>query len=237
MLVRERYIEVPLIMIPNMAMEVLFDSFVPPRFEYGRDAIRRPVDQYPYKALRELIVNAIVHRDYSVEEPVTVSVFPDRLEVFCFGMLPEGWTLEMLKQPHPSRPRNISIARVFHDAGYFENWAQGIRMVMDLCRENGNPEPDFDMRIDGLVATMYPVVEEVPSQVMQQVVLTRKQEEIIAVLRDDPFATASRIGSLVGLGERSVYQKLNEMVDMGVIVKSGSRKRRQYIVCLDEDRQ
>ena len=66
----------------------------------------------------ELIVNAIVHRDHSIEEPVTV--FPDRPEVFCFGSLPDGWTSDVLRQPHPPN-RNMSIARVFHDAGHSDN--------------------------------------------------------------------------------------------------------------------
>ena len=129
----------------------------------------------------------------------------------------------------------MSIARVFHDAGHSENRVQWIGMVMDLCRENGNPEPESEMRIDGLVATMYPVVAEAPPHLTQQVVLTRKQEEAIAILREDPSATASRIGSLTGMGERTVYRMLTEMSNLGVIVKSGTGKNRQYHVHLDED--
>lgn len=240
-ILRERYITAPLVKVPNMALDVLFDSFVPSRFAIGNDWVRRPVDRYPRKAVRELIVNAIVHKDYRIEEPVTVSVFPDRLEVFCFGGLPKGWTPDMLKKPHPSRPRNRRIANVFHEAGYFENWAQGIRMVMDLCEENGNPEPDFEIRIDGLVAIMYPTpkcdepepVE--PEPVESAPALTERQKVVIGILREDPYASAKDIAARIGVVERSVYRILTELESLGVIVKIGARRNRRYDVLLKDD--
>lgn len=129
----------------------------------------------------------------------------------------------------------MSIARVFHDADHSENRVQWIGMVMDLCRENGNLESEFEMCMDGFVSTMYPVVAEAPPHLTQQVALTRKQEEVIAILREGPSATASRIGSLTGIGERTVYRMLAEMSDPGVVVESGTGKSRRYHVHLDED--
>ena len=119
--------------------------------------------------------------------------------------------------------------------GVSENRVQWIGMVMDLCRENGNPEPESEMRMDGLVSMMYPAVAEAPPYLTQQVVLTRKQEEVIAILPEDPSATASRIGSLTGMGERTVYRMLAEVSDPGVVVNSGTGKIRRYQVYLDED--
>ena len=91
------------------------------------------------------------------------------------------------------------------------------------------------MRMDGLVATMHPVVAEAPPHHTQQVALTRKQEEVIVILRECPYATASGIGSLTGMGERTEYCMLAEMSDSGVVVKSGAGKSRRYHVHLDED--
>ena len=108
-------------------------------------------------------------------------------------------------------------------------------MVVDLCRESGNPEPESEMRMDGLVSMMYPVVAGAPPHLTQQVVLTRRQEEVIAILREDPSATPSRIGSQTGMGERTVYRMLAEMSDPGVVVNSGTGKSRRYHVHLDED--
>lgn len=136
-----------MILLPDLAVDTLFEKYVPPRFTY-EGVFRKLVYPYPRDGIRELIVNAVVHMDYHSKEPVTVSVHPDHLEIFGVGGLPNGWTVETLVGKHKSIPRNQTLADVFHDAGYVENWAQGIGRVMDSCRVNGNPPPNFALMFE-----------------------------------------------------------------------------------------
>jgi ATP-dependent DNA helicase RecG len=123
-------------------------------FEEGRiereDRLAVPPD-----ALREVLLNAVMHRDYSNPAGhVAVAVFDDRVEIRSIGGLPAGITAEMLSGPHPSKPRNPLIAETFHRTGAVEVWGRGTNRVIDECRRYGLAEPTFEDR-DGTVVVTF----------------------------------------------------------------------------------
>ena len=99
--------------------------------------------QVPEEALREALLNAIVHKDYASSVPIQISVYPDRLLIFNPGQLPQGWTLEKLLDKHASLPFNPDIANTFFRAGQIESWGRGIERVRQACREAGAAEPQW----------------------------------------------------------------------------------------------
>lgn len=218
-LLREDIVEKPLIMVPDEAMEILYGRYIPPHFDYVGEASRRVVYDYPRDSVRELIVNAIVHMDYRAGEPVTVSVYPNRIEVFSHGGLPEGWTVDRLKSKHDSVRRNKTLANVFHDAGYVENWAQGIGKVLRECRINGNPEPSFIDGVDGLRVTVR------PRSVTDTPMLTERQVRILDIIASDSNVSAAGIAEALGVSVRTVYTELSNLSGMGMIEREGSRKK------------
>lgn len=99
---------------------------------------------FPLLALREALVNAFCHRDYSVVEgAVSVAIFDDRLEIWSDGSLPFGLSVEQLRRDHLSRPRNPLIAEVFYRPGLIERWGRGTQRIIELCLQAGHPEPEF----------------------------------------------------------------------------------------------
>jgi ATP-dependent DNA helicase RecG len=80
--------------------------------------------EYPESALREAILNAIIHKDYS-STWIFLRVYDDKLEIWNPGALPEELTIEKLKRVHSSYPRNTNIASAFFKAGYIESWGRG----------------------------------------------------------------------------------------------------------------
>lgn len=98
--------------------------------------------EYPEDALREAIVNAIIHRDYSISQTyVQVAIFSDRIEISNPGTLPPGVTIENLKESQFSR--NTTIAAVMRDLKYMEEFGRGIDLIYSRLREWGLPEPLF----------------------------------------------------------------------------------------------
>jgi ATP-dependent DNA helicase RecG len=81
---------------------------------------------FPYAALREALLNAVVHKDYSSGIPIQISVYEDRIVFWNAGVLPENWTLKRFLGKHPSQPFNPLIANAFFRAGYIESWGRGI---------------------------------------------------------------------------------------------------------------
>jgi len=92
-------------------------------------------------ALREAVLNAIIHKDYATGTPVQISVYADKLMIWNPGQLPPSWTAAKLKQKHASLPFNPVIANVFFRAGEIEAWGRGVERIFAACREARFPKP------------------------------------------------------------------------------------------------
>ena len=112
------------------------------------DMRRRRNWDYPWDAIRELIVNAFAHRDWTRASQIRLAVYSDRLEITSPGALPNGMTPEKIKSGLLI-PRNPNIVRILHDYGFVENYGMGIRRkVIPLMRKNNGCEPEFDATED-----------------------------------------------------------------------------------------
>ncbi len=123
----------------------------------------------PPNALREILLNAVMHRDYA--DPggyVAIAVFDDRVEVRSAGRLPAGVTVDMLSGPHLSKLRNPLIADAFHRTGAVEIWGRGTNRVIDECRRYGIAAPVFEEKSGFLIVTFRAPVGGTP-QVTGQV--------------------------------------------------------------------
>jgi ATP-dependent DNA helicase RecG len=108
----------------------------------------------PTEALREILLNAVIHRDYSSPAGhIAIAVFDDRVEIRSSGRLPAGVTVEQLSGPHLSELRNPLIAGAFHRAGAVEIWGRGTNRVIDECRRHGAAPPAFSEQQGFVVVT------------------------------------------------------------------------------------
>ena len=108
------------------------------------ESTQAPVSyEIPKEVVREAIVNAVAHRDYTSNASVQVMLFSDRLEVLNPGRLPPTLTLEQLRQAHPSVPNNRLLARSLYLTQYIEEMGTGTLDMIRRCRDAGLPEPEF----------------------------------------------------------------------------------------------
>jgi ATP-dependent DNA helicase RecG len=137
----------------------------------------------PPDAMREILVNALIHRDYSIAGgAISLAIFDDRVEVWSAGRFPTGITPAMLSREHDSVQRNPIIAEVFHRAGLIEKWGRGTNRVIGMCRAAGIRPPEFAevgpsavvtfrVPVAGTAATTAQVGAEVTAQVTGQVTM------------------------------------------------------------------
>lgn len=112
--------------------------------------------QYPLDAIREIVLNMVVHRDYRSSTDSVIKVFDDRIEFFNPGTLPDGLTVDaLLSGNYRSTPRNRSVATLFKELGLIEKYGSGIRRILDLCQAQGLPAPLFENTRQGFVATLF----------------------------------------------------------------------------------
>ncbi|MBS1543966.1 MAG: putative DNA binding domain-containing protein, partial [Bacteroidetes bacterium] len=126
--------------------------------------LTRPIDfkglqrvekgEYPVAALREMLLNALVHRTY-MGTSVQIRVFDDRLSIWNEGTLPNGLSLEDLKKEHNSRPRNPKIAETCFKAGYIDTWGRGTLKIINSCKESELPEPEMIEKDGGIQVTLF----------------------------------------------------------------------------------
>ena len=119
-------------------------------------AQREMRSQYPMKAVREGLVNAFVHRDYaSCSGGIRVEIGRETLSIWNSGKLPEGVSLQTLKEGHVSVLRNPDIANYFHIRKYMEMLGRGSILIQRECREAGNKEPQWDSAEAGVTLTFF----------------------------------------------------------------------------------
>lgn len=99
--------------------------------------------ELPLDAVREAIVNAVTHRDYTSNASVQVMLFRNRLEIWNPGTLPYGLTTAKLLEPHPSVPNNPILANPIYLAGYIERMGTGTRDIVEKCKAIGLRDPEF----------------------------------------------------------------------------------------------
>jgi ATP-dependent DNA helicase RecG len=110
---------------------------------------------YPLDALREAIINAVLHRDYSDTGNIQVRIFEDWLEIWSPGSLPEELDLSRILYEDRAILRNSSLAMIFQSLGLVDNWGTGFKRMNDACVANGNPEPIYSQKAGAFVVTMH----------------------------------------------------------------------------------
>lgn len=176
---------------------------------------RRDVWNLPPEAVREAIVNAVVHADYAQRgAPIRVAIFEDRLEVESPGLLPFGLTLEDLPLGM-SKLRNRVIGRVFHELGLVEQWGSGVQRMIGACRDQGLPAPVWEEIGFRVRVTMRTEVVRPPT-------VDARDRTILGMLEGADGRGTREIAEAIGLSTRSTRTRLARLVKRGLVREVGT---------------
>jgi len=135
------------------ALDLLKTKYDKASISYS-DGAREEKFTFPQDAVREALLNAIAHKDYSSGIPIQISVYNDKIIFWNEGQLPENWTVDRLTQKHPSKPFNPDIANTLFRAGYIESWGRGTIKIINACKAHkiappifANTAPDFEVTL------------------------------------------------------------------------------------------
>jgi len=131
----------------DKAMEILRIKYLLSNISY-EGIYRKDNMEYPEEALREAIINAVIHRSY-MGPHTQLRISPDGLNLWNAGGLPPGIGIDDLKKWHLSKPRNELLADVFFKGGMIEAWGRGTVKIVDECKKAGLPEPEFREEFGG----------------------------------------------------------------------------------------
>jgi len=177
-------------------------------------------DLYPIAALREMLLNALVHRTY-MGATIQMRVYDDHLSIWNEGALPYGLTIADLKTEHNSRPRNPLIANACFLGGYTDAWGRGTLKIINACREAGLPEPQIIEKNGGVAMTLFApsVLSEVGEKRGEKLSVNR--QKILNAMRENPSVSHVKLVELVGIGITNIEKNINYLKDHGWISRIG----------------
>ena len=193
--------------------------------------------ELPQDAVKEAIVNAICHRDYTSNASVQVMLFSDRLEVWSPGPLPRGMTVTMLAKPHRSIPVNPLLANVMFLMGYIERAGTGTEDIIDKCKDWGLSAPvwedDGDFKIvlyrQGVTANDR-VNVMVNDRVNVTANLSSTEKQILSVIRAGSQSNALTIARKLNVSERTVRRAFQSLRTKSLIRRVGADKNGHWEV-------
>jgi ATP-dependent DNA helicase RecG len=140
----------PLLLQVERTLDLLQTKYTKARVRY-EGASRLEELPFPAAALREALLNALAHKDYSGGTPVQISVYEHQLQFWNEGHLPDSWTVDNLLRKHPSKPFNPDVANTLFRAGYIESWGRGTLKILSECHAVHLPAPRFYFEAWGFV--------------------------------------------------------------------------------------
>lgn len=186
---------------------------------------------YPLDALRELVLNMIVHRDYRSPSESCVKVFQDHIEFFNPGKLPDDMTVDdLVNGRYLSTLRNKAIANHFHQLGEIEKYGSGVTRVIRLFRAAGLRDPKFEMMGAGVRVTVF--ARDVDGQASgrntpettentTEKTTENTTEKILEALRRNPDATTQMLAEQFGITADGVYWHVKKLKTQGKIRRIG----------------
>jgi ATP-dependent DNA helicase RecG len=201
-------------------MDLLFTKYIKAWISY-EGISRVETYEYPREALREGLLNAVAHKDYSGGIPIQIKVYKDRIMIWNDGQLPDNWTISTLLRRHSSKPYNPDIANTLFRGGYIESWGRGIEKMIRYCQEAKIPTPSYSFEgSDFLVEFRKDIYYE---EYLVSLGLNERQTKAVLFAKEKGKITNSDYQELNGVSKRTATRELTALVDtFKTLIKEGT---------------
>ena len=214
----------------DKAIELIYFKYLKAKISYR--GIQR-IERYPYpeEAVREALLNAVIHKKYESGIPIQVSVYVDKLYIANIGQLPEDWTLENLLTKHASLPYNPDVAATFYLAGFIESWGRGIEKIFDACQKDGVPAPTYTIHpCDIMINFTAPedrVIRngrknEAINEAINEVI--NRSDKILSIIIDNNRLTKTALAKQVGISKSTLEREMTILKNQNKIKRIGSNR-------------
>ncbi len=214
------------------------EAFVSSNMRQGmriRGLAREDTPEYPISVVREAIVNAVAHRDYSIRgDNIRVLMYSDRLEVYSPGRLPGHVTVDNIIEERYSR--NEAIVQVLSEAGFIERLGYGIDRIIAVCEKEDLPRPQFVETAAGFKVTIYGhgpnlVGAAPPSGLFSHLQLNPRQEKALTFVQENRRITNRDYQTLCeDASPETLRRDFADLVDKGILLKIGERRATYYVL-------
>ena len=185
----------------------------------GKDGKFETKPEYPEFVWKELIINAVCHRDYSIKGTDTqIKMFNDKLVIESPGKLPGLVRIDNIRKIHFSR--NPKIAEFLKDYTYVKEFGEGIDRIYTLMKQNGLPEPKYETVSFMLKTT----IRNQNEPINEPINLTRDEKKILEVLKKEPTLSKTKISQIMKVSESTIKRTFQHLKQKGFIKHIGPNK-------------
>jgi ATP-dependent DNA helicase RecG len=191
-----------------------------------KDIQRKDIWDYPLEAIREAVINSLIHKDYLSTAEIQIKIYDDKIWIWNPGKLPSELKVDDLKKDHSSYPRNPLIANVFYLSGYIERWGSGTKRIVDLCKEQGLPEPEYKEEQGGFSVWFFKDIYT--EEILQKMGLNERQVKAVLYVRDKGKITNNEYQQICSVKKRQTTDDLKELENMKIFERIGTTGKGTY---------
>jgi ATP-dependent DNA helicase RecG len=201
-------------------MDLLFTKYIKSSISYeGLNRVEKY--EYPKDAIREALLNAVSHKDYSGGVPIQISVYSDKLIFWNEGQLPENWTVQNLSIKHPSKPFNPDIANALFRSGYIESWGRGTLKMIKECIQFGIPQPKYFYDMSGFWVEFRKDIYNI--EYFKSLGLNERQIQAMKYVKENGKITNREYQTNFNVARNTATRDLTELVEKGLLKSSESK--------------
>lgn len=187
--------------------------------------------EIPLDALRESVLNAIIHRDYYANSFVYIKFYDDSIVIANPGILPRELSIEDLYKEHESKLRNPIVGNVFYMAGFVDVWGRGILNILDLMKKEGLDYPRFEESADSFRIIFH---RQVTPQVGKNVGKEERREIILDMIKNKAGFTHKSLADKLNVNEKTIERDLKKLKEDNKIKFIGSKRKGCWKIIDDE---
>jgi len=186
---------------------------------------------YPVDAIREIVINMVVHRDYRESSGSNVKIFDDRIEFFNPGGLYGGLTIHgLLSGNYTSQCRNKLIAKAFKEAGLIERYGSGIQRILNICKNYGIVTPIFEEVFNGFRVTLYKEKRQINVDVPKDVPKESRVEYLLSLISENDRITISELAQRCKVSIKTIKRDIDFLKAENRLKRTGGRKEGKWII-------
>lgn len=205
--------------------ELLFTKYIKALISY-EGLNRVETYEYPKEGIREALLNAVAHKDYSGGVSIQISVYEDKLMIWNEGQLPENWTVKNLLEKHASRPYNPDIANALFRSGYIESWGRGTIKIINECKKAGIPEPVFTYDSNDISVEFRKDIYN--EKDLQSLNLNERQVKAVLYVKKKGRLTNKEYQEINNTTDRTALRDLETLIGLNILKRMGEKKGAYY---------
>lgn len=236
----------PLIEQVDKTVDLVYTKYMKARIDY--EGVQR-IEQFMFHkdAFREILLNAIVHKDYSSCNPIQISVYEDKIYIWNDGEMPPNLnSTEKLFMKHSSKPFNPKLAEVFFKSGMIEAWGRSFEKIREACALYDGSLPEYEINKAGIMVLckacdkyleLLSENKNIDSIIVDERIMSGKMSElkkepiakIVKYLKENGEITTAKGVEITGKSEAQVRRYLKVLCNLGIIKSTRTTKGNVYV--------